>query len=153
MHSVIPSATEELTWQPSSQYALNPLYSLGLWDAVIFIPDTQPRCLIINWAGQECEKRGIASKTRIKLEVMIEDLGMLIIEKNKHRPVLTEITISFKKDIKVVMRDGGVLYDVTDPDAALSFRSMFVSGLLKNGSRSTYLFTQNYNRHVFTLEK
>ena len=108
---------------------------------------------IRDWAGKECDKRGISSNVRTKLEVMIEDLGMLIIEKNKNRPVLIEITISFKKDIKVVMRDDGVLYNVTDPDAALSFRSMFVSGLLKNGSRSAYLFTQNYNRNVFTLKK
>jgi hypothetical protein len=108
---------------------------------------------IRDWAGKECDKRSISSSVRTKLEVMIEDLGMLIIEKNKNRPVLIEITISFKKDIKVVMRDDGVLYNVTDPDAALSFRSMFVSGLLKNGSRSAYLFTQNYNRNVFTLKK
>ena len=108
---------------------------------------------IRDWAGKECEKRGIASKVRTKLEVMIEDLGMLIIEKNKKQPVLTEISISFKDDIKVIMRDDGVLYDVTDPDAALSFRSMFVSGLLKNGARSAYLFTQNYNRNVFSLKK
>jgi hypothetical protein len=51
------------------------------------------------------------------------------------------------------MRDDGVLYDVTDPDAVLSFRSMFVSGLLKSGARSAYLFTQNYNRNVFSLKK
>ena len=84
---------------------------------------------------------------------MIEDLGMLIIDKNKKQPVLTEISISFKDDIKVVMRDDGVLYDVTNPDEALSFRSMFISGLLKNGARSDYLFTQNYNRNVFSLKK
>ena len=108
---------------------------------------------IRDWAGRECEKRGIASKVRTKLEVMIEDLGMLIIEKNKKQPVLSEITISFKDDIKVVMRDDGVLYDVTNPDEALSFRSMFISGLLKNGARSAYLFTQNYNRNVFSIKK
>lgn len=108
---------------------------------------------IRDWAGRECSKRHYSSSVRTKLEVMIEDLGMLIIEKNKDRPVLSEITISFKDDIKVVMRDDGVLYDVTDPDAALSFRSMFVSGLLKSGARSAYLFTQNYNRNVFSLKK
>ena len=106
-----------------------------------------------DWAGRECDKRGIVTKTRTKLEVMVEDLGMLIIEKNKKKPVLAEITISFKRDIKVVIRDDGVLYDVTDPDAALSFRSMFVAGLLRHGSRSTYLFTQNYNRNVFSIER
>ena len=108
---------------------------------------------IRDWAGRECDKRGIATKTKTKLEVMVEDLGMLIIEKNKKKPVLAEITISFKRDIKVVMRDDGVLYDVTDPDAALSFRSMFVAGLLRHGSRSAYLFTQNYNRNVFSIER
>ena len=108
---------------------------------------------IRDWAGRECDKRGISSAVRTKLEVMVEDLGMLIIEKNKKRPVLSEITISFKRDIKVVMRDDGVLYDVTDPDAALSFRSMFVAGLLRHGSRSAYLFTQNYNRNVFSIER
>ena len=108
---------------------------------------------IRDWVGKECDKRGIATKTKTKLEVMVEDLGMLIIEKNKKRPVLTEITISFKRDIKVVIRDDGVLYDVTDPDAALSFRSMFVAGLLRHGSRACYLFTQNYNRNVFSIER
>lgn len=108
---------------------------------------------IRDWAGKECDKRGIASNVKNRLEVMIEDLGMLIIDKNKKQPILTEISISFKDDIKVVMRDDGVLYDVTNPDEELSFRSMFVSGLLKNGARSAYLFTQNYNRNVFSLKK
>jgi len=108
---------------------------------------------IRDWVGKECDKRNISSKVKTKLEVMVEDLGMLIIEKNKKKPVLVEITISFKRDIKVVLRDDGVLYDVTDPDAALSFRSMFVAGLLRHGSRSTYLFTQNYNRNVFSIER
>ena len=108
---------------------------------------------IRDWAGKECDKRKIASNVKNRLEVMIEDLGMLIIDKNKKQPVLTEISISFKDDIKVVMRDDGVLYDVTNPDEALSFRSMFISGLLKNGARSAYLFTQNYNRNVFSIKK
>ncbi|MBO7093324.1 MAG: hypothetical protein J6W33_00230, partial [Spirochaetia bacterium] len=108
---------------------------------------------IRNWAGRECDKRKISSAVKTKLEVMIEDLGMLIIEKNKKHPVHVEITISFKKDIKVVIRDDGVLYDATDPDSALSFRSMFVAGLLRNGARAAYLYTQNYNRNVFSLDK
>ena len=108
---------------------------------------------IRNWAGQECEKRGIASSVSIKIQLLLEELGMLIIEKNGIRPPRAEVSICFKKDIKVMIRDDGVIYDVMDPDAALSFRSMFVTELLQKGSRSAYLLTQNYNRNVFTLEK
>ena len=97
--------------------------------------------------------RGIASEVRNKLEVLIEDIGMLIINKNKGHSVLVEISIRFKQDIKVTMRDDGVPYDVTDPDAALSLRSMFVDGLLHSTKRSSYLLTQNYNRTIFTLKK
>ena len=108
---------------------------------------------IRSWAGKECEKRGIASSVRIKIELLLEELGMLIIEKNGIRPPRAEVSICFKKDIKVMIRDDGEIYDVTDPDAALSFRSMFVTELLQKGSRSAYLLTQNYNRNVFTLKK
>jgi hypothetical protein len=108
---------------------------------------------IRNWARRECEKRGIASSVIIKIELLLEELGMLIIEKNGIRPPLAEVSICFKKDIKVIIRDDGKIYDVTDPDAALSFRSMFVTELLQKGSRSAYLLTQNYNRNVFTLKK
>ena len=108
---------------------------------------------IRSWAGKECDKRGIASSVRIKIELLLEELGMLIIEKNGIRPPRAEVSICFKKDIKVMIRDDGEIYDVTDPDAALSFRSMFVTELLQKGSRSAYLLTQNYNRNVFTLKK
>ena len=108
---------------------------------------------IRGWAGKECDKRGIASSVRNKIELLLEELGMLIIERNGIRPPLAEVSICFKKDIKVMIRDDGEIYDVTDPDAALSFRSMFVTELLQKGSRSAYLLTQNYNRNVFTLKK
>ena len=108
---------------------------------------------IRGWAGKECDKRGIASSVRNKIELLLEELGMLIIERNGIRPPLAEVSICFKKDIKVMIRDDGEIYDVTDPDAALSFRSMFVTELLHKGSRSAYMLTQNYNRNVFTLKK
>jgi len=108
---------------------------------------------IRGWAGKECDKRGIASSVRNKIELLLEELGMLIIERNGIRPPLAEVSICFKKDIKVMIRDDGEIYDVTDPDAALSFRSLFVTELLQKGSRSAYLLTQNYNRTIFTLKK
>lgn len=106
-----------------------------------------------DWAGKECDMRGIASDVRNKLEILIEDIGMLIINKNNGHSVLAEVSIRFKQDIKVTMRDDGVPYDVTDPDAALSLRSMVVDGLLHSTKRSSYLLTQNYNRTIFTLKK
>lgn len=108
---------------------------------------------IRNWAGKECDKRGIASSVRNKIELLLEELGMLIIDKNGIHPPLVEVSICFKDDIKVILRDDGVIYDVMDPDAALSFRSLFVTELLQKGSRSAYMLTQNYNRNVFTLKK
>ncbi len=106
-----------------------------------------------DWAGKECNMRGISADVRNKLEVLVEDMGMLIMNKNEGRYVLTEISIRFKQDVKVTMRDDGVAYDVTDPDAALSLRSMVVDGLLQSAKRSSYLLTQNYNRTIFTLKK
>ena len=106
-----------------------------------------------DWAGKECDKRKISSNIRNRLEVMIEDMGMLIIEKNKGHSVMAEISIRFKHDIKVVMRDDGVPYNVTDPDAALSFRSIFVDGLIRSSTLSHYLLTQNYNRNIFHLKR
>ena len=108
---------------------------------------------IRGWAGKECDKRGIASSVRNKIELLLEELGMLIIERNGIRPPLAEVSICFKKDIKVMIRDDGEIYDVTDPDAALSFRSMFVTELLHKSSRSAYLLTQNYNRNVFSIKR
>ncbi|MBQ3647399.1 MAG: hypothetical protein II958_01005, partial [Spirochaetia bacterium] len=89
---------------------------------------------IRSWAGRECEKRGIASSVKLKIELMLEELGMLIIEKNGLHPPLAEFSICFKRDIKVMIRDDGVIYDVMDPDAGLSFRSMFVAELLQKGT-------------------
>ena len=108
---------------------------------------------IRDWVGKECDKRNIASNIRNRLEVMIEDMGMLIIDKNKGRSVLAEISIRFKQDIKVMIRDDGVPYNVTDPDAALSFRSIFVDGLIRSSTMSHYLLTQNYNRNIFHLKR
>ena len=106
-----------------------------------------------NWAGCECDKRNIASSVKLKIELLLEELGMLIIDRNGIHPPLAEFSICFKKDIKVMIRDDGVIYDVMDPDAALSFRSMFATELLQKDSRSAYQLTQNYNRNVFSIER
>ena len=106
-----------------------------------------------DWAEGEILKRGIDSKLAMRSALIIEEIGMSIVENNPNDEILAELTLIFGEKMQIIIRDNGKRFDLTDEEVN-SFRSFFIYSFLEgSGTARSYLTTQNYNRHIFTLIK
>lgn len=104
-----------------------------------------------NWAEAEFSKRGFDSHLTMNISLIIEEVGMSIVENNPNEEPLAELTLIFGEKIQIIIRDSGKRFDLTD-EKVNSFRSFFLYSFLEGSSTErSYLTTQNYNRHIFTL--
>ena len=103
-------------------------------------------------AEAEFLKRGINSKLTMKISLIIEEIGMSIVDNNPNDEPLAELTLIFGEKMQIIIRDNGKRLDLTD-ETVNSFRSFFIYSFLEgSGTLRSYLTTQNYNRHIFTLK-
>ena len=106
-----------------------------------------------DWSEGEFLKRGFDSKLVMKISLIIEEIGMLIVENNPEIEPLAELTIIFGDEIRIIIRDNGKRIDLTD-ETVKSFRNFFIYSFLEGSNvGKRYLTTQNYNRHIFELIK
>ena len=104
-----------------------------------------------NWSEAEFIKRGFDSHLTMKISLIIEEVGMSIVENNPNEEPLAELTLIFGEKIQIIIRDSGKRFDLTD-EKVNSFRSFFLYSFLEGSSTDrSYLTTQNYNRHIFTM--
>ena len=104
-----------------------------------------------DWSEGEFLKRGFDSKLVMKISLIIEEIGMLIVENNPEIEPLAELTIIFGDEIRIIIRDNGKRIDLTD-ETVKSFRNFFIYSFLEGSNvGKRYLTTQNYNRHIFEL--
>lgn len=90
-----------------------------------------------------------------KAAVLIEDMFMLVREKNDNRTVYAECTVIIKEDgVQILTKDNGVLFDLTEDDMKItSLRAYLVSGISRNlTADKNNLTTMGCNRNVFYLE-
>ena len=89
--------------------------------------------------------------------MITEELIMLIMDKNKNsrKPVRVECTIITLPDgVKLILRDSGVIFDLTDVDSKLdSFRQYIVSSLMLYQENKLYMTTTGYNRNEFFFSR
>ena len=108
-------------------------------------------------AGEVLRANGFSERTQTLAGVFVEDILMLVREKNGGKKKLfAECTILAEKDgVRLILRDSGVIFDVTDADArASSFRQYLVANLMVRQQLKAYLTTTGYNRNeLFFPEK
>lgn len=104
-----------------------------------------------DWAESEFQKRGFSSRYVMKTGLIVEEICMSIVDKNPGVNVLAELTLFFEGEPKIILRDNGKFFDMTQDNLG-SFRDFFIySVLMKGNTQNRFLETQNYNRHVFSL--
>ena len=104
-----------------------------------------------DWVEEEFRLRGFDSKILMRISLIIEEIGMSIVDNNPKNDVLAELTLIFDEKPRIIIRDNGLHFDLTD-EAVNSFRSFFIYSFLEgNNINRRYLTTQNYNRHIFNL--
>ncbi len=96
--------------------------------------------------------------TATRASLFVEEIGLTILEMNRKskKPVLMELSLFFKPDsVLLILRDSGLLFDITDPDLKIKGLSGFVlNGLMKaHEEEKAYLVTTGYNRNMIRFSR
>ena len=97
----------------------------------------------------------IDKRTIGRIKLLIEDLYMLIREKNDEKAILSECAVFLRPEgVQIITRDDGVLFDVSEDDvSANSIAAFAVSGYMeKLGQNRRHLTTMSYNRSSFLIK-
>lgn len=88
-----------------------------------------------------------------KVSLLVEETLMLIFENNPKRIVLAECSVLMGEKLTLVIKDDGIIFDLTDSDMKLSsFRSFVISNVAETiSSRKKHFLTLSYNRNVFEI--
>ena len=116
-------------------------------DAIISVRDTAEKFL---------NAHNVPKSTVNQVMLIIEETGMLIHERNngKRRHVLAEYMIELEEEehVRIIIRDDGEIFDVTDEDLDVtSLRSYFVSRLMTTQRLRRNITTTSFNRNVFDV--
>ena len=96
------------------------------------------------------DKRTVGS-----VKLLIEELYVLIAEKNEGKTVLSECTVFLRPEgVQIITKDDGVLFDISEEDVSVtSLASFAVSAYMeKLGEDRRHLTTMSYNRSTFLVK-
>lgn len=98
-------------------------------------------------------QNNVSKRTIMRSMLLIEEVFMLIKEKNSGKLLMAEMTVFLEEDkVRIIMRDDGEIFNITDSDdAVISFRSFFVSSLMSDQGPRKNLTTMSFNRNMFVL--
>jgi len=103
----------------------------------------------------ELSQRNISSTVSNEIQLIAEESYMTIKEKNKKenpkRKVLSECNILISNDtIRMITRDNGMIFDITDADAKVEdLRSYVLARLMEKNSDRTHVTTISFNRNSY----
>ncbi len=101
------------------------------------------------------ENEGVNRRTVGRVKLLVEELYMLIAEKNEGRQVLSELTVFIRPEgIQLISKDDGVLFDISEEDVSVtSIASFVVSNYMeKLGNDKRHLTTMSFNRSAFLIQ-
>ena len=101
-------------------------------------------------------KKDTDKRTVGKIKLLIEELYMLILEKNEGKNVLSELSVFIAPDeIKIITKDDGVLFDISEEDVTVTSLAAFaVSAYMEKLRENRYhLTTMSFNRSAFVIKK
>lgn len=101
------------------------------------------------------EENGVDSRTVGRIKLLIEELYILIAEKNEGKRVLSELTVFLRPEgIQMISKDDGILFDISEEDVSVtSIASFVVSNYMeKLGEDKRHLTTMSFNRSAFLIQ-
>ena len=105
-----------------------------------------------EWTQAAMQEHGYSARVASHAALFTEEIGLTILEKNAtgRKPILIEISLLFEDGSALLIeRDSGEVFDLTDPDQAISGISSFIlSGLMEAHKEKAYLTTTGYNRNM-----
>lgn len=106
--------------------------------------------------AQMLTDNGLDHRTIGRVKLLIEELYMLILEKNDGKAVLSECSVFLSpEDIRIILKDDGKLFDISEDDVSVtSFVSFAVSSYMeKMGKNRRHLTTMSFNRSSFIVKR
>ena len=97
----------------------------------------------------------VPERTTGRIKLLIEDLYMLIYEKNGSADILGECVVALMDEgVLLITRDDGMLFDISEDDVlATSVAAFTVSGYMERMNKNkTHLTTMSYNRNSFLVK-
>lgn len=133
------------------------LSTLGSTPSFLYDLSTEPEQIIDLQKKVETllTEKGYAHRTIGRVKLLIEEVYMLIREKNGGKAVLSECSVLLKEDgIQIIIKDDGVLFDISEEDVTVtSLVSLMVSGYMeKLGQNKRHLTTISFNRSSFLIK-
>lgn len=95
---------------------------------------------------------GLTASLINKIALILEETLMIVLEKNKaKKQILGDCTVIITKDtVNLIIRDNGVLFDITKEDKMnSSLRHYIVARMIDNSNESSYLLTISSNRNSY----
>lgn len=100
------------------------------------------------------ENHDVGMKTSVRLQLIIEELGMSILDKNDKKEILSEWTISVDNEVRLVIRYEGTAIDLTgESEEDASIRSLVLSNLMAQQEKKQFLMSTGFNRCALIFEK
>lgn len=97
---------------------------------------------------------GLDHRTVGRAKLLIEELYMLIREKNDEKYILSECSVILRQDgVQIITKDDGVIFDISEDDVNVtSIAAYAVSSYMeKLGENRKYLTTMSFNRSSFLI--
>ena len=86
------------------------------------------------------------------VSLLVEETLMLVKDRNPGRRTHAEISVDWSNGVVIVVRDDGILFDITDADStASSLRAYLVANLMVEIPARRNMTTTGFNRNMFRL--
>ena len=102
----------------------------------------------------ELEKNGIDKRVIGRIKLLVEELYMLIYEKNGQKSVRGECTMIIDENkVSLITKDDGILLDLAAEDvSAGTIGEYLISNYMRTLTGKQHLITMSYNRNVFEIK-
>lgn len=118
-----------------------------------FIIDTRTSVEASKTVERLAKDTSVSPNMSVMAGTITEDLLLLIIEKNmdSKKPIRAECTVIREDDgLRLIFRDSGMIFDITDADTAVSsFRQYVIANMMIKQEVKLYMPTTGYNRSEF----
>ena len=86
----------------------------------------------------------------MRASLMAEEVFMVVKDRNKGRTVLGEASVDLNDGIRLILRDDGEIFDITDADARISsLRTFLVASIMEKQAQRLNFVSTGFNRNIF----
>lgn len=102
--------------------------------------------------GAHLGAHGVDGRRASKAALLVEEALMVVHDRNPGKCIKAEVSVDLNGGLMLVLRDDGVIFNITDADARVSsLRGYLVSNLMTVIPSRRNLTTTGFNRNVFKL--